>query len=70
MTEDDRQFYSKRVKADYHIGAEDGEKFRWIYLRAALVDWKIYLGFLVSLANGISGYGYAQNRFYMVQGSR
>lgn len=58
MTDDERTFYARRIKADYNIGAEDGDKFRWHYLRAALFDWKIHLGFLVSLANGISGYGY------------
>lgn len=57
MSEDERNFYSRRIKNDTNVGGEEGEKFKWKYLRAALLDWKIHLGFLVSLANGITGYG-------------
>ena len=57
MTKDEKEFYSKRIKADYHVGADEGNQFKWKFLRAALFDLKIWLGFLVSLANGITGYG-------------
>lgn len=57
FSDSERAYFTKRLRLDYNTGGKDGEKFKWIYLRQALTDWKIYLSVVVFWGNTITGYG-------------
>lgn len=58
LSPEDTEWYCKRLKADYQIGAGDQGQFKWKYVTSALTDWKIYLSTLIFWGNSITVYGF------------
>lgn len=58
LSPEDTEWYCRRLKADYQIGAGDQGQFKWKYVISALTDWKIYLSTLIFWGNSITVYGF------------
>ncbi|CAG8492152.1 8698_t:CDS:10 [Ambispora leptoticha] len=57
LTQEEREFAEKRLKED--AGEAHAPHFNKRHLKAALHDWKIYLGMMMSICTGMESYSFA-----------